>query len=285
MKTEWDDLDVESLTRVIATMKAASEKLEKESFDAKLKCEAIRGKSKEAQTEADELAKQIESVKAEILEMQHHHELEKCDYDSKLAHLEYINANMPNGVLDEQNQREIERMNLENEGNHVAIWNNVVQSGNDESLRLQKEHTEEISALQKQHQEEYDKLQQQLEDELVELKQRCKEREDAVQEELKLRYMIEIREQEERDSEYIQSIRQKHQNAVSEMKSFYSKLEHENVREIDSLQEENRKLQQDTDDLFQNAQNIEKENACLVEPLSKAELEVGLRYLVSTLPV
>eukprot|EP00041_Stephanoeca_diplocostata_P017209 m.343109 g.343109 ORF g.343109 m.343109 type:complete len:483 (+) comp20626_c1_seq3:127-1575(+) len=209
----------------------------------------------------------------ELEEAAERHAVEIKVYKQKVKHLLYENQTQ---IHELKTDTAVSRRLAANDQRASEAQLNEDKRG----LKMELKHTElEHEAMLKNLQLEYDKKMTSLRDDLqrtaVDMRRKYETKMDLLRDELELRRKVEIKEIEERKNSQIHALMKNHEKAFGDIKNYYNDITLNNMALINSLKEqvEEMKTKGERDEKLMS--EIKLENKNLVEPLAKANAELG----------
>lgn len=278
-ETEWDDLDIETLTSKVESLELEKKQAIQERIkiqtehDAILKyCNIASEKKKQLQ---DRL--HLERFRQDDINTEQNAEVQvyldkmeslKYDFDCKMEIIQQeLNASCENEAINHKSQVK------ENE----FLISNLKQ----ELLRKKIECMQEIQYISAQYEEKIDMLRNTLSMELEAFEESCASRQQELEEKLDLKRRTDLSKLEDQFSYHLDELAKKHQDLADSTEAYWEDRVNKNKTQIAKLKEESRKLDKALHDNETIIKRLGKENDQLVGPLSEMTSKVNelKRYL------
>jgi len=278
-KTEWDDLDLEELENVMASMTNKLKKIQHERNCAQIECDSVQSyrdvttqKIRETELLLDQMDINIESTNDD-------QDVEINVYEHKVRHIEYEHM-IQVGEIDEEKVRLEKKANAEHEENMERVEKQRELS-RQELKEREVAYIASIDENRKKNKEDIESTARKLEIDLEDFRERCHSRQVEMEQYIKLQGTVEERELEERCHSHMADLNKGHEKNMERTKTYFCKILKEGLKNISSLQEDIQRMKATSEENFKMMKEIREENGRLSGPLKETSAKVSIRWFVN----
>lgn len=272
-KTEWDDLDMETLKAKIESLEQQMEQAIDERIKVQTEHDAVLKYYNIASERRKQLQEQLHLERFQQNDILSKHDAEVQVYLDKMESLQYDFDCKLDFIEQELN------ISCEKErGNHQCqIQSNemLVSNLKQELTKKKIENMQEIRHIKAQYEEEIDTLRHTLSAELDAFEESCSSRQQELEEKVDLKRRIDLSKSVEQLNIHLAELAKKYQELSDSTQAYWEEKMNKNEAQVAKLKEESHKLDKVLHDNEMVIETLEKETAELTEPLSALTSKVS----------
>jgi len=277
LKTEWDDISVESLEKIVLQLDSEHQNSVRDRIFAQTEHDAVNSYCSVTQNSVRNLKMQIKLMQHEIEHLEEENTIELKVYEEKTKHLSYDHTlklrDSEEGKLAsttrEREEHKYQLTRVEHEKTSVR----------DELIEVEVVYSEEIKQMKRQYNDELTDDRDKLNIELDKFHKKCEKHQRETENQLDLKKRVERRELEEQRNAHIYKLEMHHREACEQTKSHYEEMHIENSMTFRQLQDDKNRLTQVESQHLSFIKDLENKTNQLCGPLT--ECLSNVRYLVN----
>lgn len=272
-KTEWDELDIDTLQKTVRTMQERLGEVQKQRFFAEAECDTMQHFYENTLQSIDETEVKIKLKELELDQLKHEYDMELRSYQDKVAFLRQermlvlkdmrreetnqlvkLQCEMDAQLLD---LREAKKL-LENENNQIELIYNT-----------------DLHKLKENIKQEFEADQGELNRALQSLKQTLRETKDDLNQDLLLQLIVEKHDTCESKNTFLNEIARRQEERKQQMILYYNGITKDQMDKIAAMRARIDALKKKRDSDIETAQKMKIETCMLEGPLVEVKEEVS----------